>query len=132
MLGMDVHRDTPVEILHTILLGVLKYFWRDVTVRLDKCGKAMLQVRLDSYDARGLHADLSKLNGKTLVQYSHSLVGRDFRHVVQVASLDKRRWKSLLLLLEFQAERRSRGRLRDTSWRGSGSRSLSYVRGYGA
>jgi hypothetical protein len=71
--------------LHTILLGVVKYFWRDATSRLDERGKTELRTRLDCLDVRGLDPSLSALNGKTLVQYAGSLVGRDFRHLVQVA-----------------------------------------------
>lgn len=83
---MDPHQDTPVEILHVILLGLVKYLWRDlVQLQLknkdDK--KTLLATRLSSIDVSGL--GISPLAGQTLVQYSGSLVGRDFRVIAQVA-----------------------------------------------
>ena len=39
--------------------------------------------RISSFDVRGL--GISPIAGKTLVQYAGSLVGRDFRIVVQIA-----------------------------------------------
>lgn len=85
-LGLDPHTDTPVEILHVILLGFVKYFWRDlVQVQLksktDK--KELLATRLSSFDVSGL--GISPLAGHTLVQYSGSLTGRDFRAIAQAA-----------------------------------------------
>ncbi|KAF8527809.1 hypothetical protein JB92DRAFT_3107408 [Gautieria morchelliformis] len=82
--GLDPHRDTPVEILHVILLGFVKYFWRDAVEWVRK-GKrqALLESRLSSCDVRGL--GLSPLAGHTLVQWASSLTGQDFRGLVQVA-----------------------------------------------
>ncbi|KAJ7246704.1 hypothetical protein C8J57DRAFT_1438159 [Mycena rebaudengoi] len=84
--GLDPHHDTPVEILHVILLGFVKYLWRDlVQLQLknkdDK--KNLLMTRLSSLDVSGL--GISPLAGRTLVQYSGSLTGRDFRAIAQVA-----------------------------------------------
>ncbi|KAK7007081.1 hypothetical protein R3P38DRAFT_3325555 [Favolaschia claudopus] len=83
--GLDPHQDTPVEILHVILLGFVKYLWRDVIAQLkgkdDK--KELLVARLTSVDVTGL--GISPLAGRTLVQYSGSLTGRDFRAIAQVA-----------------------------------------------
>ncbi|EJD39390.1 hypothetical protein AURDEDRAFT_37439, partial [Auricularia subglabra TFB-10046 SS5] len=82
---LDPHRDTPVEILHVVLLGIIKYFWRDVVN--NQCTspqqRAELIARLNSFDVSGLGID--PLRGETLVQYAGSLVGRDFRAVVQAA-----------------------------------------------
>ncbi|KAF8885731.1 hypothetical protein CPB85DRAFT_1378115 [Mucidula mucida] len=84
--GLDPHQDTPVEILHVVLLGFVKYMWRDILkVQLNK-----KQSKLDesehkpsSFDTSGL--GLPALNGHTLVKYGLSLTGRDFRTIAQVA-----------------------------------------------
>lgn len=84
--GLDPHSDTPVEILHTILLGFVKYFWRDVIqnqLKQNELKKELLKARLSSFDVTGL--GIRKLSGHTLVQYAGSLTGRDFRAVAQVA-----------------------------------------------
>ncbi|RDX50747.1 hypothetical protein OH76DRAFT_1463653 [Lentinus brumalis] len=79
----DPHLDTPVEILHVILLGFVKYFWRDAMSRLKPPEKEQLVVRLNSFDVSGL--GFPPLSGATLVNYAGSLVGRDFRALAQVA-----------------------------------------------
>ncbi|CDO70741.1 hypothetical protein BN946_scf184798.g56 [Trametes cinnabarina] len=75
--------DTPFEALHNVLLGVVKYWWRDACARQDQRGKATLIARLSSADVAGL--GISPLRGHTLVHYAGSLVGRDFRVILQVA-----------------------------------------------
>ncbi|KAG6808386.1 hypothetical protein H0H92_004302, partial [Tricholoma furcatifolium] len=79
----DAHSDTPVEILHVILLGFVKYFWRDAIHRLKPDKKEILIARLSSFDTSAL--GISSLSGSTLVTYAGSLTGRDFRIVAQVA-----------------------------------------------
>jgi len=84
--GLDPHQDTPVEILHVILLGFVKYLWRDLVQNQigkkdDK--KVLLVTRLSSFDVSGL--GISPLAGNTLVNYSGSLTGRDFRAIAQAA-----------------------------------------------
>ncbi|KAJ7432037.1 hypothetical protein FB451DRAFT_984978, partial [Mycena latifolia] len=78
----DPNSDSPVEILHVILLGFVKYFWRDAVSR-QKDGKEILKARINSFDTSGL--GLAKARGNTLVQYAGSLTGRDFRLVLQIA-----------------------------------------------
>ncbi|KAF8187836.1 hypothetical protein K438DRAFT_1907474 [Mycena galopus ATCC 62051] len=84
--GLDPHQDTPVEILHVILLGFVKYLWRDL-VQLQQnnkeAKKELLATRPSSFDVSGL--GVSPLAGKTLVKYSGSLTGRDFRAIAQAA-----------------------------------------------
>ena len=83
LLGLDPHQDTPVEILHVILLGFVKYLWRDAIGRLKSREKAVLETRLNGTNVQGLGG--SPLAGHTLVTYAGSLTGRDFRMIVQVA-----------------------------------------------
>jgi hypothetical protein len=56
-IGVDPHSDTPVEILHTILLGFVKYFWRDVVqnqLKNNMLKKELLKTRLSSFDVTGV------------------------------------------------------------------------------
>ncbi|KAJ3916301.1 hypothetical protein F5877DRAFT_91854 [Lentinula edodes] len=81
--GLDPHRDTPVEILHVILLGFVKYYWRDAIARLSDPQKEILTNRLASVDVSSM--GLAPLAGETLVKYARSLTGRDFCAIAQVA-----------------------------------------------
>lgn len=74
-----------MEILHVILLGFVKYFWRDAVSRQTADGKQLLKTRLSSLDVKAL--GLSPIRGHTYVQYAGSLTGGDFRKIVQVAPL---------------------------------------------
>ncbi|KAJ3739985.1 hypothetical protein DFH05DRAFT_1406273 [Lentinula detonsa] len=80
--GLDPHQDTPVEVLHVVLLGMVKYLWRDSVARTKKDHNVLI-ARLSSFNTWGL--GLSPLSGKTLVTYAGSLTGRDFRVVAQAA-----------------------------------------------
>ncbi|KAF8180489.1 hypothetical protein K438DRAFT_1908238 [Mycena galopus ATCC 62051] len=84
--GLDPHMDTPVEILHVVLLGFVKYLWQDLVqlqLKTKEDKKDFLITRLSSLDVSGL--GISPLAGRTLVKYSGSLTGRDFRFIAQVA-----------------------------------------------
>ncbi|KAJ6548288.1 hypothetical protein B0H10DRAFT_1698406, partial [Mycena sp. CBHHK59/15] len=73
-------QDTPVEILHVILLGFVKYFWRDAVVWVKKSDKEVLTSELSSFNVSGL--GISPLADHTLVNYSGSLTGHDFQTIV--------------------------------------------------
>ena len=82
-LEFDPNCDSPVEILHVILLGVVKYWWRDAVSRQDSAGKDLLKARIESLEVSGLGTP--RVRGQTFVQYAGSLVGRDFRVILQIA-----------------------------------------------
>ncbi|KAA1134479.1 hypothetical protein PGTUg99_001875 [Puccinia graminis f. sp. tritici] len=75
--------DTPVEVLHVILLGVVKYMARDFISDLTKTEKDQLVDRLRSFDCKGLNID--SLKPKYLIQHILSIVGRDFKVILQAA-----------------------------------------------
>jgi hypothetical protein len=75
--------DTPTEILHTILLGVVKYFWGQTVFLLDKAKlMGIFQVRLESVDKNGLNAPC--LNADYICHYKGSLIGKHFKSLAQV------------------------------------------------
>ncbi|KAG8795703.1 hypothetical protein FRC12_010940 [Ceratobasidium sp. 428] len=83
MPGVDIHRDTPTEILHTVLLGVVKYYWGQSVFVLDKAKKILvLECRLASANTAGLN--LPKLSASYMCQYRGSLIGKHFKAIVQL------------------------------------------------
>lgn len=75
--------DTPTEILHTILLGVVKYFWGQMVFLLEKAKSLQIfQYRLESIDKDGLNAPC--LNADYICHYKGSLIGKHFKSLAQV------------------------------------------------
>jgi hypothetical protein len=78
-----MHLDTPTEILHTILLGVVKYFWGQTVFLLEKAKALhMFQSRLESVDSDGMNAP--SLNADYICHYKGSLIGKHFKSLAQV------------------------------------------------
>jgi hypothetical protein len=81
--GVDIHRDTPTEILHTVLLGVVKYFWGQSVFVLDKAKKLMeFERRLASANIAGLN--LPQIDAQYMRQHRGSLIGKHFKAIVQL------------------------------------------------
>ncbi|KAH9813011.1 hypothetical protein DFH28DRAFT_1128957 [Melampsora americana] len=84
--GFNGHLNTPVEILHVILLGVVKYLYWD-TMKTIKPGKPSarkyhnLSARWRSFNRKGLN--MPPIQPNTLIQFFQSLVGKEFRTVLQ-------------------------------------------------
>ncbi|KAK1221232.1 hypothetical protein PQX77_009237 [Marasmius sp. AFHP31] len=83
MPGVDMHKDTPTEILHTVLLGIVKYFWGQTVWILGKTkGFSVFQVRLASVDTSGLN--IPKLSSDYICAYKGSLIGKHFKSLAQL------------------------------------------------
>ncbi|KAI8450190.1 hypothetical protein BY996DRAFT_6417621 [Phakopsora pachyrhizi] len=81
--GFDGHKDTPVEVLHVILLGIVKYLYCDLISGLTVDKKDELVAQLQSFDIGNLN--IPPIKAKYLVQNYSSLVGKDFKIIIQAA-----------------------------------------------
>lgn len=83
ILGLNIHKDTPTEILHTLLLSVVKYYWGQMAFILDKYHLlATFQVHLDSVVKDGF-GDVT-LGADYMVQYKGSIIGGHFKSLAQI------------------------------------------------
>ncbi|KAI0692035.1 hypothetical protein BC835DRAFT_1509009 [Cytidiella melzeri] len=81
--GVNIHMDTPTEILHTVLLGVVKYFWGQ-TVHVIKKAKslALLEARMESLAVHGLN--LPAFVPAYICHYRGGLNRKHFKSLAQV------------------------------------------------
>lgn len=80
--GLDVHRDTPVEILHTYLLGQDKYVWYATHSSWSDSEQQLFAARLQSSSVDNL--SIYPLRGHYLMKYRNGLVGKHFKALQQV------------------------------------------------
>ncbi|KAJ6626090.1 hypothetical protein B0H10DRAFT_2174002 [Mycena sp. CBHHK59/15] len=80
--GLDPHRDSPCEILHSILLGDDKYIWRETNTPWDKSKGDKFAVRLQSSSTNGLN--LASVRGRYIVKYKNGLIGKHFKILQQL------------------------------------------------
>ncbi|KAI0689246.1 hypothetical protein C8T65DRAFT_731047 [Cerioporus squamosus] len=83
MPGFNVHKDTPVEPLHTHLLGIVKYFWAQTVWVLEKrsCFDEF-QARLNSLARSGLK--IPNIMADYMCRYRGSLIGKHFKTISQI------------------------------------------------
>ncbi|KAJ3853110.1 hypothetical protein EV368DRAFT_39622 [Lentinula lateritia] len=80
--GLDPHRDTPVEVLHTFQLGADKYAWYDTNKVWDKAKDELFGLRLQSSSVDGL--SIPPIRARYIMQYKNSLIGKHFKTLQQV------------------------------------------------
>ena len=78
---MHNYRSTPLETLHTILLGLYKYLLRKLKSKLTVQQKNEVRARIASFPSSGLQYKVTS----DVCRYTGSLVGRDFKSLAQMA-----------------------------------------------
>ncbi|KAF8524727.1 hypothetical protein JB92DRAFT_2703097 [Gautieria morchelliformis] len=79
--GLDPHRDTPVEILHTVLLGSVKYIWHSLHASINDMQREQFITRLQCTDIRGL--SVPPIRASYMSQNRNGLVGKHFKTLMQ-------------------------------------------------
>ncbi|KAK0467035.1 uncharacterized protein EV420DRAFT_1636068 [Desarmillaria tabescens] len=79
--GLDPSQDTPVEILHTILLGIIKYIWHMLHTSMSDAQRDLFAVRLQATDIDGL--TVPPIRAAYMMQYRNNLIGKHFKTLMQ-------------------------------------------------
>ncbi|KAG9089457.1 hypothetical protein FS749_001317 [Ceratobasidium sp. UAMH 11750] len=80
--GLDPHRDTPVEILHTILLGIEKYAWYSFHSSTKPDAHKTFETRLQAANIKGL--DVDPIRASYILRFRNNLIGRHFQMLMQL------------------------------------------------
>ena len=75
-----LHRSSPVEALHTVLLGCCKYMLRQYMNTKSPSEKKKIMGRIRSFPKSGLNCRVT-----SSISYFKSFVGRDFKALMQMA-----------------------------------------------
>ncbi|EFP76249.1 uncharacterized protein PGTG_02690 [Puccinia graminis f. sp. tritici CRL 75-36-700-3] len=81
--GFDGCLDTPVEILHVFLLGVVKYLTGDFMKGLKACHLERLMASWESFNKNSLN--IETINSLNMAKHHGSFLGKHFRIVLQAA-----------------------------------------------
>ena len=76
-----LNRSTPVEVLHTMGLGAIKYLLKELMPKMNARQKKEILARLRAFNTSGMQV---KLYGN-VCQYYQSFLGRDFKAWAQMA-----------------------------------------------
>ena len=79
--GFDATQDTPIELLHTILLGIAKYAWHGTHKDWNETQKTRYATRLQGTEVSGL--SIQPIRANYIMQFANSLIGKQFKILIQ-------------------------------------------------
>ncbi|KAG8688734.1 hypothetical protein FRC11_004889 [Ceratobasidium sp. 423] len=80
--GLDPHCDTPIEILHTILLSVEKYAWHTFHSSTKPDAHKTFETRLQSSNILALEID--PIHASYIMNYKNNLIGCQLKMLMQL------------------------------------------------
>ncbi|KAJ1554382.1 hypothetical protein HK096_003838, partial [Nowakowskiella sp. JEL0078] len=84
LIGFDPHQDIPIEMLHTLLLGLVKYMMQ-VNVSGGKLNGKNLDVLMARYNDFSFDCFTYRSSPASVKQYTGSFVGKDYKCFIQIA-----------------------------------------------
>ncbi|KAF7311880.1 hypothetical protein MIND_00198900 [Mycena indigotica] len=76
------HADTPVEIIHTILLGAVRYVWHHLhSKQWSDEDRHLLAIHLESTDISNMN--MPPMRAAYKIQYRNNLIGKDYKAIMQ-------------------------------------------------
>lgn len=79
--GLDPCQNTPVEILHTILLGIVKYAWHNVHTSWAQPAQDLFVIHLQSTNIDGL--SIPPIQSVYMMHYKNGLISKHFKTLMQ-------------------------------------------------
>lgn len=83
--GFDPARHTPLELLHTFLLGVVRYLWHETTTNLSATGRETFAMRLRAQSHLSIVGPKAS-QSEYIRKYPNSLIGRHLKEIIQLGT----------------------------------------------
>lgn len=74
-------QDTPIDILHTFLLGIVKYMWHGITSAWTPTQRDLFVIRLQAANMEGLAGP--PMRAAYMMQYRDGLIGKHLKTIAQ-------------------------------------------------